>query len=215
MTLNSFIGRARAAMLSALVLVPVPVIAQTTAFGVQGGVSLGNIHFSSPVVSVSFDNRIGGAVGVFLARDFNRHVGLQIDALYSQKGTRSTDVYWDQYGRGGLKVRLDYVEIAVPARVSFRAADNVTIRVFAGPAFGFKAVDKQVLAGFELTGADKFAIKPHDIGLAVGGAVQFRKVFVDVRYTSGLLNVDDDPTDNDLVLIENRALTFMVGFTIR
>jgi hypothetical protein len=212
----SFIGHARAAMLSVLVLVPVPVIAQTTAFGVQGGVSLGNIHFSSPVVGVAFDNRVGVAVGGFLAWDFNRHVGLQIDALYIQKGTRSTDLYWDQYGQGGLKARLDYVEIAVPARVSFRAADNVTIRAYAGPAFAFKVVDKQVLAGFELTGPpDKFAIKPYDIGLAVGGAVQLRKVFVDVRYTIGLLNVDDDPADDDLVLIENRALTFMVGFTIR
>lgn len=58
-------------------------------------------------------------------------------------------------------------------------------------------------------------IRHQDIGLAVGGAVQFRKIFVDVRYASGLLNVDDEPTDDDLVLIENRALTFMVGFTIR
>jgi len=211
MTSRAFNALARAAMLVALVLLPVRAAAQTTTtFGVEGGVALANVDFSSDMFSVSFDNRLGGMGGFQIAWDFNRSVGLQVDALYIQKGTKSSEAFFDELGE--LEIRVDYVEVPVLVRGNFHASDVVTIRIFGGPSFAFKVNDEQSFGGEKLTGDDKLDLKAYDMGLSVGGAVQFGNFFVDGRYTFGLVDIDDDPDDDGLVTIKTRTATFMVGF---
>ncbi len=197
-------------MMTALIVLPAPAAAQTATFGVEGGVAVSNVDFSSDIFSVSFDNRLGGVGGFVIATDFNRSVGLQIDVLYLQGGTKSSDALFADVGE--LDVRVDYLEVPVLVRGNFHASDTVTIRLLGGPAFGFKLNDKQTFAGEDLSGEDALTLKSYDIGLAFGGAVQFGKFFVDGRYMFGLVNIDDDPDDEGFVEIKTRAFTFMIGF---
>jgi len=197
-------------MMAAFTMIPAPAAAQSAAFGIEGGVAVSNIDFSADMFSVSFDNRVGGVGGFLVAVDFNRSVGLQIDALYLQGGTKSSDPLFADFGN--LEVRVDYLEVPVLVRGNFHASDAVTIRVLGGPAFGFKLNDKQTFGGEELGSEDALILKSYDIGLAFGGAVQFGKFFIDGRYMFGLINIDDDPEDSDLVEIKTRAFTFMIGF---
>jgi hypothetical protein len=199
-----------AAMLVALVVLPARAAGQTATFGVQGGVTISNVDFSSDIFSVSFDNRLGGVGGFLAAVDFTPSVGLQVDVLYLQGGTKSSNAFFEE--AGDLEIRVDYLEVPVLVRGNFRASDVVTVRLFGGPAFGFKLSDKQTLGGEELGSEDKLDIKSYDVGLAFGGAVQFGKFFVDGRYMFGLVNIDDDPEDEGFVEIKTRAFTFMVGF---
>jgi len=210
MTSRGFRSIAYAAMMAALVVLPNRADAQTATFGIEGGVAVSNVDFSADMFSVSFDNRIGGVGGFLVAVDFNRSVGLQVDALYLQGGTKSSDPLFAEFG--DLEVRVDYLQVPVLVRGNFHASDAVTIRVLGGPTFGFKLNDKQTFGGEELSGEDALILKSYDIGLAFGGAVQFGKFFVDGRYMFGLLNIDDDPEDTDLVEIKTRAFTFMIGF---
>lgn len=210
MTFRGFRCIACAAMMAALMFMPARAAAQTATFGIEGGVAVSNVDFSADMFSVSFDNRLGGVGGFFIAADFNRSVGLQVDVLYLQGGTKSSDELFAGFGE--LEVRVDYLEVPVLVRGNFHASDTVTIRLLGGPAFGFKVNDTQTFAGEDLSGEDALTLKSYDIGLAFGGAVQFGKFFVDGRYMFGLVNIDDDPEDEDLVEIKTRAFTFMVGF---
>ena len=77
---------------------PSPASAQMTG-GVMGGVNLANIDFSATNVSLNFDQRIGGIGGGFFRYDFRDNLGLQVEGLFSQKGTKTDEL--DADGLGG------------------------------------------------------------------------------------------------------------------
>jgi hypothetical protein len=196
-------------LVAALSLAPAPVAAQGTTAGVQGGISFANLKLSASSATITLDNRLGGVVGFFVAHDFNKGFGLQFEANYIQKGTKSTDTG----GEGKLDIRVDYLEIPVLARVNLKASNTVTVRLFGGPAFAAKLTDKQTLAGVDLD-EDSLQFKSYDVGLTIGGAVEFGKVFLDGRYTWGLIDVED-AADQGEATVKNKAFTFMVGFRFK
>jgi len=199
---------------SALVvaLTPGQSLAQArTTFGIEGGINVANIDFtaSDTADSVpSFDSRTRGVGGFFVAVDFNRHAGLQIEALYSQKGTKTS--FSDSEGSFEVEASLDYIEIPVLFRANMPASDAVTFRVFGGPAFGIKVKDdlKLTVDGEDASDQDDTQFKSYDLSLVVGAAVQFGPFFVDGRYSWGMIDVlDGDPDE-----IKGRTFSFMVGF---
>lgn len=195
---------------AALVLVPAPAAAQGTTAGVQGGISLANLKLSGAGATITLSNRLGGVVGFFVAHDFNQGFGLQFEANYIQKGTKSTDTG----GAGTLDFRVDYLEIPVLLRANLKASDKVTVRLFGGPAFAVKLTDKQSIGGETLPDGEDLQFKSYDVGLTVGGAVEFGKVFLDGRYTWGLIDIED-AADQGQVTVKNKAFTFMVGFRFK
>jgi hypothetical protein len=198
--------------LLATLLFPARAMAQSTSFGVEGGINVADIAFTSndpAEFNPTFESRIGAVVGVFVARDFNPVVGLQVDALYSQKGAKATVFEPDIGANINLDARIDFLEIPVLVRATARASDAVAVRFFGGPAFGIKLSDKVTLNDVELP-EDEVQLKSFDVGLTAGAAVQLGKFFVDGRYTWGLVNLDDDPTGQGDD-IKSRVFTVMVG----
>ena len=214
MTSRSAVLLSFAAIIFALTLAPAPAHAQVkTTFGVEGGINMTNVDFTSgdpEEFNPSFDGRTRAAAGMFVAWDFNPNAGLQIDALYTQKGAKTSFTEADGT-RIDLEASLDYIEIPILFRGNFRASDTVTVRLFGGPAFGIKMSDDMKLSidGVDFSEEDNTTWKSYDMSLAIGGAVQFGKVFVDARYTFGLINVLDDDVDK----LKGRTFGVMIGFS--
>jgi hypothetical protein len=210
-------------ILTALLLAPAPASAQTaTSFGVQGGLNVANVDFkpssSEPEFNPDFKSRNRGVFGAFVAWDFNPNFGLQVDALYSQKGTKfdQREEFEGEVFDFHFEASVDYLEFPILLRANMPASDAVTFRVFSGPAFGFKVSDdvKATVNGEpDEEGLPEF--KGQDVTWVVGGAVQFGQVFFDVRYSWGLTNIITDESRDEDEEVKTRTLGFMVGFRFR
>jgi len=196
--------------LTALALVPTTAAAQGTSAGVKGGINLSNISITGGGATISFDQRVGLVAGAFFASDFNKNVGFQVEGLYSQKGTKSSDplLLGDE-----LDVRVDYFEIPLLVRGNLKGSDAVMVHVFGGIVPAFKMSDSQKLGGTELTGDELLPLKSFDLGLAIGAMLDIKKAIIDVRYTWGLTNINDTP--DDPTEVKNRTFSIMGGFRFK
>lgn len=188
-------------------LLPSPATAQEPlTFGVKGGLNIASVTVSASGFNVSPDSRPGVVVGAFMGADFHEYFGMQVEGLYVQKGATL-----NQFGLD-LDLRLDYIEIPILARANIRLNEDTRFHVLAGPAFAFtvdKSFDIEDL-GF---GFDTVEMRSWDAGIAVGGAVTFRRLVVDARYTFGLVNVND--TAEEFLEVKNRAFALTVGWKFR
>ena len=202
--------------LSTILLTSTHALAQaTTTFGVQGGINVANVSFSggdTGEVAPDFTSKTRAVFGGFVARDFNSKAGLQVDFLYSQKGTKATAT--DGIDTFVFEATVDYIEIPVLIRGNIPGSGAVKARVFGGPSFAFKVTDdsRTSFNGIEVEDEDT-EIKGNDFGLVIGGAVQFGQFFVDARYNWGLVNILKDATDNEEV--KTRTFGIMVGFQFK
>ena len=208
-------------VLGAILLMAAPAAAQvTTSVGVQGGlndVTVVVISDAAQSFRPNFQSRTRLVFGAFGAWDFNPKLGLQIEALYSQKGLK-LEFANDEGAVIRHETRLDYLEFPVLIRTNLPASDTVTVRLFAGPALGFKVShDFTTTVDGQAEARNDFAFKPRDVGLVIGGGVRFGQVLVDIRYNWGMTNilVSDEPIRDPSLREEMRNRTFgvMVGFS--
>ena len=202
--------------LCAVLLTSTRAFAQATSFGVQGGINISNVDFTAGDSSETlpdFKSRTRGVFGGFVARDFNPKVGLQVDFLYSQKGTKANGT--EDGVNFELEAGADYIEIPVLIRGNIAGSGKVKARGFAGPAFAFKVRDHAKLSGGgQVIEGDAVAeFNTGDVGFVLGGAVQFGQVFVDLRYNWGLMNIVKDDGSGDEG--KNRVFGIMIGFQIK
>ncbi len=199
-------------VLALLLALPAIASAQSgsSGFGVKAGFNIASIKVDFDEASVTGDGRAGILLGAFYAVDFNPHFGIQVEGLFTQKGTEfavEDDLGFDD----DTSVKLNYIEFPVLARVNFPAS-AATVRLLVGPTIGFKASQSIKVGEIELD-ADDLPLKSYDFGLALGGAVEFNRFIVDARYTWGLTDINDtDDPDPDEPTVKNRAFSFSVGW---
>ena len=59
-------------------------------------------------------------------------------------------------------------------------------------------------------------LKTFDMGIAIGGQVELKKLIIGARYTVGLSNIfADDPDDFGFFKMKNKALTVFAGYGLR
>ena len=203
-------------VLCAILIAPATAFAQGATFGVEGGINVANVSFSagdSSEPTPDFKSKTRGVFGIFMARDFNPKAGLQVDVLYSQKGTKATVT--DGVNKFTFEASVDYIEIPVLIRGNIGGSGSMRVRVFAGPSFGFKVAHdtETTFNGVVVPDEEDEEFTNYDIGFVIGGAVQFGKAFVDVRYNWGFVNVATDDGSGDEV--KTRTLGVMVGFRFK
>jgi hypothetical protein len=178
--------------------------AQGIVAGVKGGMNLAKIQFNEEGDDVDFDRRIGFVGGVFVVWPANEQVGLQVEALYSQKGARLS-------APGvGVRMKLDYVDVPLLLLVS--PARRAAVHVFGGPSIGIR-VRARATADFEgESGSGNIGkdIERLDVGLVAGAEVEAGRLIVDVRHTWGLSNINRNRREDDTT-IKNRVFAAMVG----
>ena len=199
----------------AALLVPASSTAQEIAAGIKIGATVSNVTFKVPDASLSVDpdSRTGPAVGGFVAKDFNPTAGLVVEGFFSRQ---STDF---DFTDGGVtvnqQVRVNYITFPVLGRVNLRGSDAVTVRVFGGPSFAFKASHsvKQTVNGVAQPDATAPDIAGHDVGLVLGTSVDVRMFIIDARYTWGFVNLNTD-TGSDEPVVKNRTFAILFGLNL-
>ncbi len=206
---------ARVLIVSAFVLaIPSLAAAQApqdaaTSFGIKAGLNVSNIKVSFDDGDITSDGRAGFLFGFFMGHDFNRRAGIQVEALFSQKGGEfaEEDQFFDEPGDPSFK--LSYLEFPVLARINFLASTN-KVRVLAGPTLAFNVNESIKVGDVEFDG-DDVPLKPFEMGFVLGGAFEIRKFIIDARYTWGLMDIYDTE-DAGAPTLKNNAFSFSVGW---
>jgi hypothetical protein len=182
--------------------------AQGPGFGILVGVNSANLKVDVGGPSVNFDSRTGLVAGVFGVLPVASRVAIEPGVFYSSQGAKvSGEEFGGSAGSTGT-IKLDYVQVPVLVRVSAPLAPSASLRVFAGPSFGFRQSAKVRAEG---TDEDiKEDVESFDAGMVFGAGFDVLHFLVDARYTLGLKNAGKDPAEGESV--KNRVFSIMAGF---
>ncbi|MFQ5640033.1 MAG: porin family protein [bacterium] len=169
-----------------------------------------------PDTEVRFTFAIGGVLDYTLSQS----ICIRFEPMYMQKGTKATSK--DSNGDDiESKLKLSYFEFPVLLKFNLTSG-NVYPYVLAGPSLGYNLSAKsEVVFGEAHFESDlKRTTKSMDFGLSVGAGVSFSlgkiALFLEGRYTKGLINIDD--TNARFTGLERRIKTkgvqLMSGFTM-
>ncbi len=174
---------------------------EPAAVGVKAGANFANLNFEGEDATFSVDRRAGFVGGLFVVWPATSRLALQTEILFSRKGA--------EVGEGGdsAKIKLNYLDLPVLARVSSEASGGTSFHVFAGPSFGFRLSAKGEGDGEEEDLDDD--VERFDLGLVAGAGVEFGRLIIDGRYTWGLSDIDKDKSDD--VKVKNRVFSVMAG----
>jgi len=189
----------------------------------QGGVRVGalaganvatlDVNMEDP--DVTFRAKTFFAAGAVVEVGLSRHLSLQLEPMYLQKGGKI--VIRDFFGEdASASVRLSYVELPVLLKVS-KPTGRVRPYLVVGPSVGYRTSVrvKDETTGEEEDPADADEnLRKWDFGVTAGAGLAVpagrATVFVESRYTWGLVNLDKE--DEDLTL-KNRGIQVLAGFT--
>jgi hypothetical protein len=176
--------------------------------GVKGGVNFAN-QSTDPSDAELQDSRMGLALGGFVGIPVMPSVKIQPEALFMMKGDEE-----EADGATG-SYKLSYIEVPVLAKIGFLSQSPAHPSLFVGPSFGINtgATAEGESGGLSFEADVKDQTKPVDVGVVVGGGVDFQNFGVDVRYTRGISNVIDvegsDVEANNSVISLMGSLRFL------
>ena len=134
---------------------------------------------------------LGYGAGILLGKNFNDHVGLQGEVLYSQLAQK-----YKISGDVEHKVKLSYINVPLLLPLNTGIREPVNFNFVIGPQLGLNTGSSiDVSNGGEAdTVHAVFAVKRGDIGFAYGAGVDFGsevKFSVGFRGVYGLLDISD------------------------
>jgi hypothetical protein len=174
-----------------------------TTFGVLAGANFAKLTGDN---TDGVKTRTGFVGGVTADFHLGHHLGLEIDGLYSQEGTK-IDI-----GSDDETLKLDYIRVPVMLRYSFPTHTSVRPFVNLGPSLGFK-ISCKASAGDESANCDDTGIdaKSFDVGGTVGAGVGFKvgtqELSLQARYMHGFSKIADEAN------VKNQNFSVMAGFS--
>ena len=200
-------------MLLAVITV-LPASAQIS-LGVFGGLNFANLNMDEgDLGDAEFASRTVFGFGGILDYGISENIALRLEPMYLQKGA---DIVVDGFDDQFI-VKLSYFEVPMMFKYSF-SGDNINPYIMAGPSIGFLMEAKTELdaAGGASEETDiKDETSDIDFSLGFGAGVNLpmgnNSIFVDARYTLGLINIVDDPEapDDD---VKNNGIQIFAGIT--
>lgn len=179
-------------MLSMLIGISTSSFAQEFRSGVKGGFNFSNLYIDD------VDDRkirTGFHVGIFGQSKISEVTALQMELLYTTKGSESE--YNAGPFNGTATFNLGYIE--VPILLNIKAADIFEIHF--GPSFGFLVQSKIDTEG-TFTGSDNLDrdnFKTMDTGIALGVGFNFDDLQIGARFTKGLTEIADSNSSRSLI----------------
>lgn len=176
--------------------------------GVLVGLNMANVNFDVEDTSVSIegDSRTGLVAGLYFNMPIQDMFSVEVDALFSQKGTEFTareSGFVDT-----AKIKLNYVDIPVLARINLGGSAPVGLHLLVGPSFNFKVSEK-----FDPDEDDpEDSIERMETALVVGGGVHLGVFRVDLRYGVGLTNIVKDSASEGFFTGKSKVFSILVGF---
>lgn len=194
------------------IIAPTLSSAQGPAFGVKGGLNLSTLAVDN---ANDESTRLGFNAGVFARTMPSSPFGLQIELLYSTRGSHTTYTGFFDLLDQEVDFNLNYLEL--PVLASFRVGDIVDLQLGAYGAYLLSAnVSTTGDFGDGSKELDRDNFRSMDFGIA--GGVGFNlgpNAQVGVRYLHGLSNVEDGgAAEVFLGDAKNRTAQVYVGFGI-
>lgn len=174
-------------------------------FGLKAGVNYATLALEQdellPVKPV-----LGGAGGVFIGRQLSSGVGLQVEALFSQRGTQ------DDVPGAEATARLTYIDVPVTVRVGTSTSSGAQFYAFTGPQLGIKVKAELINEMLDQTTDLDEQFKSWDAGWTVGAGAELNRILLDARYTFGLTDINKSGEGG---WAKNRTLTVLLGIRLR
>lgn len=199
--MNLFARLMVVSLLVTLVLT-IPVAAQI-GFGIKGGLNVANF---SGADSDGYQREAGFVGGLYAKFDIGRKLSIQPEVLYSQKGsTGNIPAMGDQGGVTKLDFAMDYIEIPLLLRYTFKINGSAEPFGYVGPSmsFGTSAEVASKAPGQSWTSVDLANVKSRDFSIVFGGGVELdaggMDVLFDARFSLGtsVAFEDMEPFDVD------------------
>jgi hypothetical protein len=164
-----------------------------------------------PELSLSTGPRVGFIGGVLVDVPLTARIAIETGGLLSIKGVSTTAEAFDV--RTELDLRMTYLDVPALVRIGLGQSESMRGFLLAGPtlAFHLSSSARVTTVGIGVTEGVSDLVNAVDIGLTIGGRVQFKRVIGDVRYAFGLL----DAAETGEFLAESsqhRVLSFMAGW---
>lgn len=194
----------------ALVAATSMVYAQGITGGLKAGMNIANIH-GDDVEDFGYESKTGLCVGGFVAFNVANIVAIQPEVLYTQKGAKYEDEFFD----GTYTLGLDYLEIPVLLKVIMPVQGMIKPHLFVGPYFARNLTARTAWEENGQSDEENVSeyVEDSDFGTVFGAGIDFGlpagKIVFDARYSLGLTSIDasGDPAD-----IKNKAFSFMLGY---
>jgi hypothetical protein len=192
-------------------------LAAETRIGALGGANFAEFWVHPEEPGAAWSRQAYPGAGVTLEIGLGDSVSLRLDPMYLVKGTDFSFAPDDFLFEQGLvgSIKLSYIELPVMFRLSARGG---SVRPYAllGPSVGYLTAAKVRSMGHEADVQDQF--EKIDFGIGVGAGLLFpagrASIFVEGRYTFGLLDISKDAMDATPTTVKNRGIQVMAGFTI-
>ncbi|MDE2997515.1 MAG: outer membrane beta-barrel protein [Gemmatimonadota bacterium] len=189
-----------------------PVPAQTT-LAIRGGLSRATTSAIEDVPESALKARMGLALGASATVPIQDNLSLRFDGGYVQKGSGAEDQ--------GIEANLflDYIELSGLGAINLTPSGSpASAHLLIGPSLAFKtgceATATITLGGEASTISEPCGDDVRGIDLGITGGIganlpvsEQMTLSVDLRYTLGLLSVDETGDED----IKNRNLTLQVG----
>jgi hypothetical protein len=176
--------------------------AQTTSFGLKGGMTASNMKMSSSGISISLTTKIGFYAGAFAEVGVSEKFAVQPELFYSAIGAKMKAS--DSGMTASASENLGYINLPVLAKYKSEG-----FSVFAGPQVSYLLSAKSKSSQDNQTVDDKDEYKPVEVSGVFGVGYTLSNGFgVDARYQLGLTNLIKDNQGTDATA-KNSA--FMVG----
>jgi len=203
------------ALLALALLVPAAAGAMTIEKGIKAGVNLADFRGEFADIADT-RTRLGFVGGPFVAFGFAPDLAMQVEALYSMKGAKTTSQRTDQdgnvLGTFDTFVDLSYLEVPVLLRGTLLRHAPVQPMYYLGPTFGFSLGGKVRSSASGLPTQDLEHLKAVDFGLALGVGAGFelggQKVRAEFRYSPGLSDIYDLEGNAESI---NNVFSFTAG----
>jgi hypothetical protein len=191
--------------------------AQTITTGLKVGIDFSSLPNAGAVIdqivkqpSTETSSKVGALLGGFVTVPFWNRLALQPELQFVMKGTKLNEA-----GSGTLSATIRYLEFPVLLRYTVPVGEH-TGYVLVGPTFGVKAgTSAQLDAPSQTADVDiDSAIRTFDGGLAFAGGLEYRRYFVELRYTQGLNDVAADVFPHT-ESVKNRNIAIAAGIRFK
>ncbi len=173
--------------------------------GFAAGVKLGtNIN---KIDGVSFKDKFtyGYSAGAFAQIDFNKKWGVQLEAVFNQVNTDTSDKFSQLYkiNAGTVSnIKLNY--LSIPLLVNYHLSKGIMLQ--AGPQYGILLSQSK-----NLLENGQAAFKQGDFSLLGGLQIKISSIRLYGRYALGLTNVNDIDNKDKW---KNQSIQLGIGFAL-
>ena len=151
--------------------------------------------------------------------DVDSKVGMNLAGVIGTRVSDATPIFLESgvyfSGRGGKDLTLNYLELPVLIKYGVQVSDDIAILPFIGPYFSMGVAGKHKTQGEDMRVVKRSSynrMKHPDMGFKLGCGGEYNKLYLEVGYQFGVLNIAKDNPDDLGAHTSNFFVNFGVNF---